>query len=90
LSEERVDMKIGNKIFEDDCFASAVDPDKKGSMFKCNFPRFPDFGKEVRRSYEVSEICYDCMRFADGCKGWKAKREFACERLKLYRRVEAG
>jgi len=83
-------MKIGNKIFEDDCFASVVDSDKKGSMFKCNFPRFPDFGKEVHRSYEVSEICYDCMRFMDGCKGWRAKREFACKRLKLYRQVEAG
>ena len=46
--------------------------------------RFPDFGKELRRPFEVHENCYDCAEFygpghgAMGCQGWRASRGFAC------------
>lgn len=55
---------------------------------KC--PRFPDFGKEVRRSFEVHANCYDCKKFAKGCKGWEAKKKFECTKIRLYKRIEAG
>ncbi len=46
--------------------------------------RFPDFGKEVRRSFEAHELCYDCAEFygaghgEHGCDGWPASRELRC------------
>ena len=40
--------------------------------------RFPYFGKELRRPFEVHENCYDCASFYDGCKGWRASRDFEC------------
>ena len=38
----------------------------------------PDFGKELRRGFEVRENCYDCADFYDGCQAWSASTEFAC------------
>jgi len=29
----------------------------------------PEFGKELKRGFEVHENCYDCADFYDGCKG---------------------
>lgn len=29
--------------------------------------KLPDFGKELRRPFEVHENCYDCVEFYDGC-----------------------
>jgi hypothetical protein len=52
-------------------------------------PRFPDFGKEVRRSSPIHEFCYDCKRFVHGCKGRSPKVKFHCKRVKWYKRVEA-
>jgi len=42
------------------------------------FKTFPEFGKELRRPFEVHENCYDCARFYDGCEGWRASRDFEC------------
>lgn len=42
--------------------------------------RFPDFGKELRRPFEVHEVCYDCAEFYGpghgkrGCDAWPANR----------------
>lgn len=42
--------------------------------------RFPDFGKELRRPFEVHEICYDCAEFYGpghgerGCDAWPANK----------------
>jgi hypothetical protein len=38
----------------------------------------PEFGKDVRRDFEVSSFCYDCAVFYDGCPAWRASRDFAC------------
>jgi hypothetical protein len=38
----------------------------------------PGFGKELKRSFEVHEHCFDCAEFYDGCPAWPAAREFAC------------
>ena len=40
--------------------------------------RFPDFGKELRRPFEVHGACYDCCRLYDGCEAWPASRSFTC------------
>lgn len=42
------------------------------------FQRFFDFGKELRRPFEVHENCYDCAEFYDGCSAWPADRAFTC------------
>jgi hypothetical protein len=60
-----------------------------GSIWKTS-PKFPDFGKEVRRSFAVHEFCFDCVRFVRGCKGWRAKRKFECPKVKWYKKVKAG
>jgi len=39
---------------------------------------FPDFGKELRRPFEIHEFCYDCAGFYDGCPAWPARKRFAC------------
>jgi len=39
---------------------------------------YPDFGKELQRSFGVHENCYNCAGFYDGCVAWPAEREFAC------------
>jgi len=83
-------MKIGNKTFSDDCFASVADPITEKRIFKSKCPKSSDFGKEVRRPYEVSDICYDCKKFVNGCKGWAAKREFTCSKIQLCKQIEAG
>jgi len=83
-------MKIGNNTFSEDCFASIVGPEVKKSIFKSKRSKSSDFGKEVRRPFDVHAHCYDCQKFVDGCKGWSAYREFACKKIKLYRRVEPG
>jgi len=40
--------------------------------------KFPEFGKELQRSFEVHEFCYDCAGFYDGCRAWPARKRFAC------------
>ena len=40
--------------------------------------KFLDFGEEVKRAFEVHENCCDCAEFYDGCRGWRASREFDC------------
>jgi len=42
------------------------------------FRRYPDFGKELRRPFEVHAACYDCAEFYDGCDAWPAGKSFAC------------
>jgi hypothetical protein len=49
---------------------------------------FPEFGKELQRSFEVHENCYDCAAFYDGCKGWRASRDFDCR--DFHRRPDVG
>ena len=83
-------MKIGNKTFSDDCFASVANPITEKSIFKSKCSKSSDFGKEVRRTFLVHEYCYDCKKFVNGCKGWAAKREFECSKIQLYKRIEAG
>ena len=39
------------------------------------FRRFPNFGKELRRPFEVHAICYDCADFYDDCRGYPADRD---------------
>jgi len=47
---------------------------------RCPLQRFPDFGKELRRPFEVHELCYDCAEFYGpghgerGCDGWPADK----------------
>ena len=43
-----------------------------------NATRFPRFGTELERPFEVAEGCYDCAEFFDGCNGWPAGRELYC------------
>jgi len=51
---------------------------------RCPLQRFPDFGKELRRPFEVHELCYDCVEFygpghgEHGCGGWPASQELRC------------
>jgi hypothetical protein len=52
--------------------------------------RFPDFGKELRRSFEVHENCYECASFYDGCPAWPAAREFACRQCDRLPDVPSG
>jgi len=42
------------------------------------FQRFPDFGQELKRPFEVHESCYDCAAFYHGCSAWPAAEKFAC------------
>lgn len=42
------------------------------------FRRFPDFGRELRRPFEVHATCFDCAEFYDGCHAWPASKPFAC------------
>ena len=39
---------------------------------------FPDFGKELKRPFEVHEHCYDCAELYHGCNAWPTARQFAC------------
>jgi len=52
--------------------------------------RFPDFGQELRRPFEVHENCYDCAGFYDGCRAWPAAKAFACRIVQLLPDVPAG
>lgn len=54
------------------------------------FKTFPEFGKELRRPFEVHENCYDCAEFYEGCKGWRASRDFACEGFNRLPNVMPG
>jgi len=38
----------------------------------------PEFGKELKRPFEVHENCYDCGEFYDACEGWRASKDFTC------------
>lgn len=72
---------------------SLFDPGENRSLSlstRSSFKRFPDFGKEVKRAYEIHENCYDCRRLVKGCKGWKVTRKFMCSRVKWYKIVEVG
>ncbi len=46
--------------------------------------RFPDFGKELQRPFEVHEACYACVEFYGpgrgvvGCNAWLASKAFNC------------
>lgn len=42
------------------------------------FKGFPDFGKELRRPFEVRASCYTCADFYDGCEAWLAGKPLAC------------
>jgi hypothetical protein len=54
------------------------------------FNRFPDFGKELHRPFEVHENCYDCAGFYDGCPAWPANNDFACRKYHPLPDVPAG
>ncbi len=54
------------------------------------FRRFPDFGKELRRPFEVHASCYDCAEFYDGCEAWPANKRFACDRYNRLPDVMPG
>jgi len=82
-------MRVGNSEFEDACFSSIVCSETSNG-FRSKPSKHSDFGKEVQRSFAVHAYCYDCKKFIDGCKGWSARRDFACVKIKLYPRVEAG
>lgn len=49
-----------------------------------NENRFPDFGQELKRPFEVCSRCYDCVEFygeghgSTGCDAWPADRPFRC------------
>ena len=49
-------------------------------MRRATFQRFSNFGAELRRPFEVHEICYDCAEFygpghgEPGCDAWPAKK----------------
>ncbi len=51
------------------------------------FKKFPDFGKEVMRDFEVHRFCYDCRKFVRGCKGRSAHKKFVCTRRRRYHNV---
>jgi hypothetical protein len=36
--------------------------------------RFPEFGAELRRPFQVHEVCFDCAEFYDGCTAWPASK----------------
>jgi len=40
--------------------------------------RFPDFGNELKRPFEVHENCCDCAEFYDGCNAWPASKPWGC------------
>ena len=42
------------------------------------FKTFPEFGKELRRGFEVHEKCYDCAEFFHGCNGWPVGKSGRC------------
>lgn len=62
-----------------------------GSWHTCG-NRFPDFGKEVRREFEVYPLCYDCKKFYKGCKGQKRKvgGKWNCSKVKWCKVIDAG
>lgn len=53
--------------------------------------KFPNFGEEVRRPYEVAAPCFDCRKFIKGCKGKKAKKgvKWHCDKVDWYNTVKA-
>jgi len=55
-----------------------------------NFRRFPDFGKELRRPFEVHASCYNCAEFYDGCEAWPASKSFACRQYNRLPDVMPG
>jgi hypothetical protein len=54
------------------------------------FNTFPKFGEQLKRLFELRENCYDCAEFYDGCGGWRASRDFACEGFNRLPDVIAG
>jgi hypothetical protein len=50
----------------------------------------PDFGRELRRDFEVCDECYDCVEFYAGCGGWRASMAFACRNVNPLPDVQAG
>ena len=55
-----------------------------------NFRRFPDFGKELRRPFEVHASGYNCADFYDGCEAWPASKPLACGRYNRLPDVMPG
>lgn len=46
--------------------------------------RFPDFGKELKRPYEVHERCYDCDTFLfEDCPAIPANCQWDCKDQKV-------
>jgi len=60
----------------------------KGFIMPSN--AFSEFGREVKRPFEVHENCYDCTEFHGGCMGWRASRDFACEGFSRLPNVMPG
>lgn len=58
--------------------------------------RFPDFGKEVKRDFEVCAPCYDCRKFykkgKDACKGQQkiVNKKWKCSRVDWFNIIKAG
>jgi hypothetical protein len=42
------------------------------------FNKFPEFGEQLKRLFEVHENCYDCAEFYDGCNAWPENKPFDC------------
>jgi hypothetical protein len=40
--------------------------------------KFPEFGAELKRDFEVSAGCYDCVEFYDGCNARRADPNSRC------------
>ena len=55
-----------------------------------SFRRSPDFGKELRRPFEVHAACYDCSDFYHGCEAWPASKSFTCGEYKRLPDVMPG
>lgn len=43
-----------------------------------NTRRYPDFGNEPKRPFEVCEHCYDCTEFYSDCNAWPQSKSFRC------------
>ncbi len=50
----------------------------------------PEFGKELRRPFNMAEECYDCAEFYDGCGAWPASKAFACGMVNRLPDVMSG
>jgi hypothetical protein len=51
---------------------------------------FPDFGKELRRPFEVDQRCFDCAELYHGCKGTPENPDMRCADALRLPDVKAG